>query len=174
VSPAVPTATQGPISTLKPTNTPRPTNTYTPKPTYTRGPTNTPPKTREEIRSEFVQLWADYLPVSVSDVETITTSRINNGRLEIELKTMWASEDRQANVSYEIIQALAEILVDGMPPKTAAEIVGSDEFIVDLVTYSTNGDYRYESTTNYDTLLKVHNKSITYDEWVATSNAGFR
>jgi hypothetical protein len=151
------------------TNTSRPTKTSTPR------PTTTPTRSREEIRLEFTQLWVDVIEKNVNDVEIVTMSRINNGRLEIELRTVWASKDSQPDISYDVVQIISEVLVgSNMSPETAAEIVGGDKFVVDLVTYSTNGDYRYESTTNYDTLVKIKNKSISYDEWVTTSNAGFR
>ena len=162
-----PTATQGPTSTPLPTNTPAPTKTV--------GPTETPAKSREQIRLEFAQLWIDVLEENVDDVEVVTMSRINNGRLEIELRTIWASQDSQPDISYDAIQIIAEILIGSkMSRETAAEIVGGDEFSVYLVTYSTDGDYQYESTTNYDTLVQVGNRSISYNEWVTASNAGFR
>jgi len=168
-----PTAT----NTLRPPATHPPTYTQRPTAAVTHRPTapSTPKKSREEIKLEFAKLWADVIEENVSDVETVTMSRINNGRLEIELRTLWASQDSQANVSYEVVQVIAQVLIGStMPPETAAEIVGGDEFTVYLVTYSTDGDYRYESTTNYDTLAQIKNRSISHDEWVTASNAGFR
>jgi hypothetical protein len=51
---------------------------------------------------------------------------------------------------------------------------GGDDFIIHITTYSANGDYRYQSDTDFDTLMKLHDKQITYEEWVVASNAGFR
>jgi hypothetical protein len=100
--------------------------------------------------------------------------RFANNRFEIEIKTRWASQDRQPDVSYKIVQFFAAIFVDNFAADVAAKLADSDKFSLYLVTYSTDGDYRYESTTDYDTLVKLNNHVISYDEWVAASNAGFR
>ena len=167
-----PIATQGPTVTPKPTNTPRPTNTHAP----TRTPTAT--KDIEQSRADFTfiitAILQEGIKEGVLDIDSVDTVRIANGRLEIEVKTKWASQDHQPIVSRDIVQIVLAELVDNYTAEEAANLVGSDEFSANLVTYSTDGDYRYESTTNYDTLVQIKNKSITYDEWVAASNAGFR
>jgi hypothetical protein len=138
-------------------------------------PTSTPMKSLEEERIEFSRVMAAAIEEMASDIETINMARINNGRFEIELKTKWASQDSQPDVSYQVVQVIAQLFKDApFSAESAAYYAGSDEFTVNLVTYSANGDYRYESLTDYDTLMQIANKLISYDEWVAASNAGFR
>jgi hypothetical protein len=161
--------TSTPIQLLTPTvtKTPFPTKTRTPRPTAT------PEKSLDEIRLEFSSSMADTIANS-EDVEMVNMARIANGRFEIELRTKWASQDRQPIVSYELIQLLALGTIGNISPDQAAWFVGGDEYSIYLVTYSTDGDYRYASLTGWDTLEKLANRSITYDEWVTASNAGFR
>jgi hypothetical protein len=168
-----PTATQVPTSTPKPTNTPGPTRTRVPTRTFTAT------VSIEQSRSDFIFIITAALQEGIKqgvlDIESFDTVRIANGRLEIEATTKWASQDRQPVVSRDIVQYCLAVMVPGvLTAEEAAYLVGSDKFTVNLVTYSTDGDYRYESTTDYDTLVQVKNKSITYDEWVTASNAGFR
>jgi hypothetical protein len=169
------TTTFTPEPTLIPTNTSLPTKTSTPRPTNTRAPTRTPTPTRDivQFRQDLASLYALALPKGISDIETVNMVRIANGRFEIEVKTKWASQDRQPIVSRDIIQFFAGSFIPNFSATEAANIADSDKFTLYLVTYSTDGDYRYESTTDYDTLVKVKNMTISYDEWVAASNAGF-
>jgi hypothetical protein len=165
-----------PTSTAKfiiPTS--RPTNTPDLRPTNTKAPTRTsiPTTSLEQLRTDFSSTVADAI-TNIEDVETINMVRIANRKLEIELRTRWASQDRQPIVSYELIQLLATGTVNNISADKAAWFVESDKFSIYLVTYSTDGDFRYESTTDWDTLEKLDNQSISYDEWVTASNAGFR
>jgi hypothetical protein len=166
-----------------PTRTPKPTwdqhayetqvfATAAAKPTRQ---TSTPMKSLEEERIEFSQVIAAAIEEMVSDIDTFNMARINNGRFEIELKTKWASQDSQPDVSYQVVQVIAQLFNDAsFSAESAAYYAESDEFTVNLVTYSADGDYRYESLTDYDTLMQIANKLISYDEWVTASNAGFR
>jgi hypothetical protein len=132
----------------------------------------------EQSRNDFIFIISAALQEGANrgilDIEKVDMVRIANGRLEIEVTTTWASQDNQPIVSHDIVQYTLAVLVTHYTADEAAQLVGSDMFSVYLVTYSTNGDYRYESTTNYDTLVQVKNQTISYDEWVIASNAGFR
>ena len=94
------------------------------------------------------------------EIETVNMVRLNDvGVFQIEVKTMWASKDVQPNISYEIISFLSKAWYQ-MSKDTLIEISGSsiDNFYVEIVTYSTNGDYRYYSLTDYDLMNKLYKK----------------
>ena len=153
-------------------------STSTPEPTSTQAPIGTSTASRIELLRTNLPLVVTALleegaKKGINDIEKVNMVRIANGRLEIEVTTKWASQDEQPVVTSDIVQYSLTSLVN-FTAKELADIVESDEFSVYLVTYSTNGDYRYESTTNYDTLLQVKDRSISYGEWIEISNAGFR
>jgi hypothetical protein len=164
------TNTSRPPITHAPTYTQRPTLVVTHRPTVT----STPTMTNEQKRIEFANLVTEFVPQEVSDIERFNMVRVDNNILEIEVMTIWASQDSQPIVSYDIVQYLAEVFKDSLSHTLAYSVFGGDDYSIHLVTYSTNGDYRYESTTNNNTLMQVANHSISYDEWIAASNAGFR
>ena len=59
--------------------------------------------------------------------------------------------------------------------KEQVPIFGSgDDIVVFLTTYSANGNFKYQSRTNWVLMGKLHDRSITYGEWILESNADFR
>lgn len=168
----VPTYT--PYPTLTPYHTFTPLPSLTPEvivvtPTLTKTPTNPP-------QSEFLNIIIQMLELQ-DDIEEISVVKGENGILVIEYFTKWASRDRQPIVTYRLIQDLSYIMIDNN--KSEADYAwfcgdGNASFGIDITSYSTDGDYRYKSFTNYLTLEKVNNKSISYDEWVLASGAGFK
>jgi hypothetical protein len=110
----------------------------------------------------------------VSDVESVTVIRRGQESLEIELRTVWASKDRQADVSYQVMRVLSDVFADTTEGKALNFVTGKPKhFSISLITFSTDGDYKYSSLTYFDTLKKLHNKQITYEEWLAEAKAGF-
>jgi hypothetical protein len=158
---ALPTAT----NTAKPTNTPKPTSTKRPT------PTRTPAPSVDEVRENLLDAVAQDLS-TFQDIESVSVIRFNEGALEIELKTVWASRDRQPDVSWEIVSFFAGAFAGF--DKENLELVAGGPFSIALTTYSTDGNYRYQSVTDWDTLQKLSDKSISFDEWSSAANAGFR
>jgi hypothetical protein len=157
------------------TETPVPTETETPMPTETSRPTKTLTSTpdQEELIQELIDSLVEVIE-TYTDVESVTTIRKGDESFEIEVKTLWASKDRQPSVSFQIIQVLADVFGGTTEAKALNFVKNNPEhFSVLLTTYSAGGDYKYSSLTYYDTLVKLKNKQITYDEWVADSGAGF-
>lgn len=153
-----------------------PTATNTQEPTSPPAPTNTEeaPQTAEDIGKELLELTAQFVE-DVYGVEAVNLIRFKDGRLEIELRTKWASRDRQPDVSFDVIRLIAEGFIKGGFSETdLLKLTSGDSFSVYLVTYSTDGDYRYESETDFETLQQLDDLAISYDEWVAAANAGFR
>jgi hypothetical protein len=144
--------------------------TATPRPT--RRPTATPERTMEDWQSEMAEAIISDLE-GFSDVERVNLVRWDEGLLEIEVQTQWASRDNQPEVSWTIIATFAEPLAD-MSEGQRMALTGSEDLTVKLTTYSTDGDYRYRSETDFSTLVKLKNRSMSYDEWVQAANAGFR
>lgn len=172
---AVSTATTEPTETLEPTkkvvNTARPVPTNTRIPTLTKMPkTSTPTASVQDLLDGIASLIEQY----DDGVESITTIRPGSESLEIELRTKWASKDNQADVSFQVIRTLSDVFGDVKESNALKTVTGSPEhFSILLTTYSTGGDYKYSSLTYYDDLVKLHNKQITYEEWLSASNAGF-
>lgn len=167
--------TQVVLPTITLTNTPEPISTLVPTSTYvpTKRPTITASpqveKTLEAIRIDIVDMLE-----KLGDVERVTTVRPGNDSLEIELKTIWASKDRQPDVSFEVMQILALVFGNVSEDRALLFVTGSPQhFSILLTTYSVDGNYKYSSLTYYDTLVKLYNKRITYDEWMNEAGAGF-
>jgi len=152
------TFTPNPTSTPKPTATPKPMFTQTPKPSL------------EEVRKNLLTSIIDGLS-EFTDIESVTSARFNNGALEIELKTIWASQERQPVVSFTIVKSLSEAFAK--LNKENLEVVVGGPFTINLTTYSVYEEYRYTSVTDWDTLVKLAKKSISFEEWVLLSSAGF-
>ncbi len=93
--------------------------------------------------------------------------------LEIELKLRWASQDRQPIASYNVVNMIAGglLIEEGMELLDMMKITSPT---IKITTYSTDGGYRYKSETSFETLQKIFNKSISYEEWISAANAGFR
>jgi hypothetical protein len=159
------TDVSAPTTMASPSKTPSPT--LMPAPTNTVEPTVSLDETRESILADVVDILE-----SLDDVEAVNLARFDHGALEIELQTVWASQDSQPDVSYTIIRLLSTMFGDIPQYKLGA--LTSGLFQIHLVTYSTDGDYRYESLTDLETLNKVLNKEISYEEWLTAANAGFR
>lgn len=158
------------------TATVAPSATNTQEPTSPPAPTDTEssPQTVEEIGRELLDLTTEFVE-GVDGVEAVNLMRFKDGSLDIELRTMWASKDRQPDVSFDVIRLIAEGFIQGgFSESGLLKLTGGDSFSVHLVTYSTDGDYRYESETDYETLQQLESLAISYDEWVAAANAGFR
>jgi hypothetical protein len=147
-------------------------STATPRSTVTKSPT---PLSLEDVRAEFISAVIDVLEngEGLEDIETVTLVRFRNGALDIEIRTIWASRDNQPIVSYNIISFLAPAF-ENVTDEQCARLFGSEQPVVHITSYSTDGDYRYESVTTIETLRRVAQKSISYEEWVAAANAGFR
>lgn len=153
---------------VKQTSTPRPTKSST------TIPTSTPKPSIEDLREELKNILINFLD-DVYEIDNINLILFDgNGTLEIEVRTTYASQDHQPDTSYVIIQQLAFVLTEGLGDRAAAIIFGGDTQIIHLVTYSTMGDYRYESYTNWNTSKKLHDKEISYEEWVTEADAGFK
>ena len=161
-------------STETPLHTPTATSTQEPMNPPTPTNTEAVPQTAEEISREFLELITEFIE-DVDGVESVNLMRFKEGRLDIELRTKWTSRDRQTDVSFDVIRLIAVGLIQGgFSEAELLKLAGGDSFSVHLVTYSTDGDYRYESDTDFETLRQLDALAISYDEWLAAANAGFR
>jgi len=134
----------------------------TPEPTPTKRATATP--TYDEWVKEFSD-WFIEETESIPGVDRVDLFRVVNGVMEVELSTSVLSEDYQPRVSWDVVSAFSGFV---------AEEIENDSFVLSLKTYSGLGEYRYQSETDYDTFLKLNNRTMSYDEWVEAANAGFR
>ena len=152
--------------------------TLTPQPTAFQQATTAPTRTLiasevDAIRQVFLATTLEYL-AKLEDVGNVNLLRFKDDvALEIELKLKWASKDMQPIASYNAILMLSGAFCskDGKQLLTRMNIMDPS---IDITTYSSEGGYRYKSTTSFETLQKICNKTISYEEWVAEANAGFR
>jgi len=173
-----------PIETVIPsTETPENTATSTKAPTSTNKPTSTINSTIEPTSTvspqDITNTLLDGVEILVlemaeDDVDSFNLKRMNENVMEIELKTRWASKNSQPDVSYIVVRWISFFANALLDPDSNFKEIYPDGFDLSLTTYSVNGDYKYSSFSNFDTLLKVYNKSISYNEWVQLSSAGFK
>ena len=163
----IPTKTT--TETTPPNSTPEPTLTYTP----TIEPTDTvSPQDITNTLLDGVEILV--LEMAEDDVHGFNLKRMNENVMEIELKTRWASKNSQPNVSYVVVQWISFFANSLLDSESNFKNIYPDGFDLSLTTYSVDGDYKYSSYSDFDTLLKVYNKSISYDEWVQLTSAGFK
>jgi len=133
-------------------------------PTNTRGVEDSKAFIREGLVDAFETL---------TDVEKVNLARYDKGVFEVEVQTAWASQDKQPIISWMLVDLLAYVFGD-MEPGQRITLTGSEDFTMVVTTYSTDGKHRYKSETDFATLEKVNNQSISYVEWIILANAGFR
>ena len=184
-TPNQPTSTPIPSTlTPEPTNTSIPTNTALP--TDTPGPTNTPgllegfTGTKDEaiaiIQNKFIEQMNDILErgEGLEEIDGVNLVRFNeDGLFEIEVRSIYSSQDNQPDLSYKIISFLA-VIFKSWDRENANILAGEHDFAIHITTYSADGDYRYQSTTDFETLQKVANKAISYEEWKSFAGADFK
>ncbi len=169
--------TEGQVTTTLPSTT-AVTSTSTTATTSTTQPTTTSTTVDvAAIRTQFVDVVVAGLEDatgSSGEFERVDRIAFEEGVLEIEGHLRWASKDRQANSQWLSIGFIAEffsllefkdlqavILFDG-PPR------------IHLVTVAADGDYRYESITDWQMLKDIGNRSLSFEGWVESAQAGFR
>jgi hypothetical protein len=174
--PLQPTATMAdeitPEVSPTPSNTPEPTSTPEPANTPTEKPPPSPAQNIEEIKEGIMESMIGALE-STDEIDAVTLARIVDGVIEIEARAHYHSKDSQPDVSYQAIRLLAEIFGD-QSPDTLYKFTGTDNFAINLLTFSADGDYPYSSFTDLPTIQQVLKRAISYEEWVAAANAGFR
>lgn len=143
-----------------------------PTSTPTPAATATPEKTVEEYRAEFQSAIIDDLEV-FDDVDRVSTARLGDGVIYIELNTTWHSRDQQPPVTWEIITFMADAFSESTP-LSRETIAGVDNFTLHLATYSADNRYRYQSETDHETLAMLANRQLTFEEWAQAADAGFR
>jgi len=152
--------------------------TKTPQPVADLQESTTPTRTLdaseiEAVRQVFLATTSEAL-ANFEDVAAVNLVRFKDDKtLEIELKSNWASKDRQPMTSYDVASMIASGLCTDEGKQLLSQM-GINEPTLELTTYSVNGDFRYQSETTFATLMKLFNKSISYEEWVSEANAGFR
>lgn len=148
--------------------------TATQKPTITPKPTSE--KSLEEVmkqnqESVSKQIISDL--ESLDDIDRVNLIRFEGNELFIEYSLVWASRDSQPISTWDVITYFSSVM-SKLSQVELVSLVGSEEIIINTVSYSTDGDYRYQSKTNLETLRKINNRQISYDEWTIEANAGFR
>ncbi len=161
-SPTDPPVTSTPAATA----TPEPTATNTAIPA-------TPTRTIEERQRMLFDFLTGQTFLDYVGAEAANVARFANGAIELEYRTRWSAQTNQPDVSYRIVQEIGDV-VKGWSPEVARVLFGDPDFRVNLTTYSSLGNYRYQSSTTFTVLRQVGQKALTYQEWLTASQAGFR
>ncbi|KKM08430.1 hypothetical protein SY88_23870 [Clostridiales bacterium PH28_bin88] len=163
------------------TRTPRPTRTITAtvtlRPTATEKPTEIPTatKTNEELEKIIKDgIEALLMTFLEQDINIINLIRIEEDIIQVELKTKRYVRDSQPDISYKVVQQIATFAGLWEKENSPLKNLFPDGFNLSLLTYSAEGNYPYDSFTNFETLLDVDKKNISYQEWVELANAGFK
>jgi ABC-type glycerol-3-phosphate transport system substrate-binding protein len=159
-----------PSATLPPTITPTPTYTPTPSATPTITPTYTPNPT--EIVENYMSMLGSYL-ATANDVEVVGMN-IEAGTLQMNVQSRGSSRSFLQLTAWQIIQDLAQLL-QSLGPNTELllDIIGTDEYAVDLIVLSEDGSVGYRSETNRDTFIAIQQRSISYQHWELLANGHF-
>lgn len=167
------TSTPSPIppsATLPPTTTPTPTYTPTPSATPTVTPTHTPNPT--EIVENYMSMLGQYL-ATANDVEVVGMN-IEAGTLQMSVQSRGSSRSFLQLTSWQIIQDIAQILqLLGPNTELLIDIIGTEDYAVDLLVLSEDGSVGYRSETNRETFIAVQERSISNLEWEPLANGHF-
>jgi hypothetical protein len=129
----------------------------------------------DELRKDFIDAIRLALEADTGELgefERVDVIYIDGeGTLEIEGHLVWSSKDRQPESNWESITYLSPLTQAAPEPPVA---LFGGEPIIHMVTVSADGDHRYESLTDWETLTAVWDRLIGFDGWVERSDAGFR
>ncbi len=175
-SPSAPTASlpaanqpaARPTATTEPTWTPVPSDTPTPVPP----PTATPTLTKGAIRQQFLDEISKTIQAVPGVAEINLIMPLSDG-VSIHLNTRSALSYEQPQVSWAVIQALAQSYGSRNKDDLTA-LLGSSDFTIYLTTTSSEGIYRYGSTTSWSTLVGVAKHQLNYDNWAEQASASFK
>jgi hypothetical protein len=129
------------------------------------------PPDPDPIRQQALRAAADALS-NVADISDVPAIQFRDGTLQIEIKTTWPGRIRQAAVSYTVVRVVAERLAKF--DREQLEAASGSPFAINLTTYSSEGEYRFRSVTDWETVQKLASNSISYEEWVVLADGGFR
>ena len=187
---AAPTTT-----TASPTTTTTASTTTTVAPATTTTTTTAAPTTATQGEFDTEEARAGIDEFAIALLEGGEFDRVDlvrwddDGTYEIEGHLLWASRDRQEDSHFASVVQVAELFdaaVVGAVVVTESDTtfdpvvlfgVRSDsrrgDPVVSLRTVSADGDYPYSSTTDWETLMALANRQISFEEWKEAANAGF-
>lgn len=166
------TTSKTPTTTTTTTTSQAPTTTTT-----TRASTTfTTSVDLDALRAELFDLVTSALESGrLGEFERVDLVSFDAGSLEIEGHLRWASEDRQSDSHWASVVLLAQLFcLTDMEVGQAANLFDGRDPRVHMVTVSVDGDYRYESVTDWDTLTAIGARNVGFDGWVEATGAGFK
>jgi hypothetical protein len=83
------------------------------------------------------------------------------------------AQSNQPDVNYQMATLVA-LISSSFTPAVTSILFGTSDWHVRITTFSSSGDYRYQSDNSLDTLQKVAAKTMTRAEWEAAAKAAFR
>lgn len=105
------------------------------------------------------------------DVETIL---IESGTLQVHVVTRSSSRAFLQLVSWKIIQDLAGLLqLLGPNTEVMIDIIGTEEYALDLLVLSEDGSMGYRSNTDRETFNSVQGGAIDQQQWELLAGGQF-
>lgn len=170
---SVDTPTPSPIppsATPTPTRTPTPTYTPTPSASPTITPTHTPNPT--EIVENYMTMLGSYLSTA-HDVE-IEGMNIEVGTLQMRIRSHGSGQSFLRLTSWQIIYDLAQLLqLLGPNTELLIDIIGAEEYAVDLLVLSEDGSLGYRSETDRETFIAIQERAMSNQQWELHANGHF-
>ena len=157
-----------PAATATPTWTPIPPDTSTPVPP----PSATPTLTRGAVRQHFLDGMTRVIQAVPGVAQVDLVMALSDG-ISIYLSTRSALSYEQPPVSWAVIQALAQSYGSRNKADLTA-VLGNSDLTIYLTTTSSEGIYRYGSTTSWSTLVSLAKHLLSYDNWVSQASASFK
>ena len=107
------------------------------------------------------------------DVEVVEMN-IEAGTLQMRIQSRSSSGSYLQIISWQITQDLAQLLqLLGPNTELLNEIIGTEDYYLDLLVLSEDGSLGYRSLTNRETILAIQEGSISNWQWELLANGYF-
>lgn len=117
-------------------------------------------------------MFGQYL-TTAHDVEVEGMS-IETGTLLMRIQSHGSGRSFLRLTSWQIIQDIAQLLkLLGPNTELLNEIIGTDDYNVDLLVLSEDGSVGYRSVTNRETFIAVQENTISNTQWEMLANGYF-
>jgi hypothetical protein len=120
----------------------------------------------------YMTMLGTYLSTSHdSDIEAMS---IESGTLLMRVKTRGSGRSFLRLTSWQIIQDLASLL-QLLDPDTGLleEIIGSEEYVLDLLVLSEDGSVGYRSETTREIFIAIQERAVSSQQWEILANGNF-
>lgn len=156
-------------ATLSPSETPIPSATSLLPTTFTPLTTSAPTEPAGNVLNLLTQYLESLYSIDITEVE------IKNSTLEIKIETNLSTREDLRSASWRLFRDFALKLKELSPEADPlVDLIGVNEYRVELKVFSSDGSLVYQSETYRETLKRVQADQISQSEWEDASEAKFR